>query len=1349
MTSYTHVHRLVFDLRFPYGVAFGEGGAQNELPIARDGLGRPVLRGTALAGVLRAAWRRCLDVSDDDPKVVRFFGIAAGNNNDLAAVGADGRIAGCSDSPLEVPDTPLQLGDVSTVWRTHHLRCRHLGRVVDGGLFRVEATPPHTHASITLWLKGRGDEGETAFLASLVAILRRGIVCGGNGNRGIGMAQIEGEPRLRTYDLRDDQEAVAFESDHWKWRQETGQTLGQDDGPWTILAPAQLPDAFLKINLTLEIPPGQDLLIGDGQGLDCEIEPQRVRGADGRDYWRLPGGTLRGALADWIKRLARREGKHVADSYDQFCADTQEGRRRDGKWLGNLCIDSIEKPHKREDREALLEDLDETHPVEDLFGSLLRAGRIHITDGLAEVSKPHLSSLALAAEENSEVQRRMHVAVNPLTGGAVEHMLFDNLVLVGPVRFPVTILMERPREQDVHWLARALAALHAGTIRIGSSKSAGRLRLVDAPTAVGTWADVFLAHMSELTENKGEDLLKNLRSEFRTMSSGNDTAAEEKPPAQPDPAQPDPAQPDVVGRIEIDHAKSGKRIVRIVYQRPGKAKQTQIDYTSIREEARGFRPEDAENKDPVHLYLDKRNQPIKVVIPGKEVVPPRKSTRGFDSGTGPVAVKNLPKGPPKLLGMPFHNPYTFLPFGRHAPPRVEVTPRTIDESETNAGDFFTGTIQIKVRTRSPLLSSEGMHEAEKERLRRGEPVESREAEHKTYRALTIGEDVIVPATGVRGFLRYWMTLVTGAPPAFLEPHTYLCQGRDAPLGPSKEGNGPRHVFLAEVVQPGSYDKPGTIRLGKTRLIEAWKLTEAVSEHLNANLDKLRRKASTPRQRLWVAVDRKGHITEASWQKSATCQWAVKLSGRPVKAEGKKEGLFRPTGPEIELPAEYWAAYMSRHQHGVCPELKRGHLVWLEPDTPERDDITEAAHIKSLQWARWGRHGTALLDLVPKNRHPDYRQSDGKVSVVTNLFGQVPPELDYRSAPQFKGRIMPGNLVFADAKTRLQPPRQLAVLASPHPGCLPFYRENATPENVETSTYAGYKVYRTSKHASVGDKDAPWKYENQGVYDQQGRLEKRKQAVCFSAQLLPEGMEGTVELAVRSLSREELALLLLACQATWRLGGGKPLGLGHMEVLSVSLFDEEGKPVVWRWENLRGMLRPEVLQRARWWEASQQPVEQLRYPRAVVRNKNKNARGGFCWFQKCASPQKGISSGPRALEPIYVCGELRDRVREEGVDNSALGDAELIEGQVLRPVDPNDLEADLLYGYDAFFVDTVQDAEFPELTRQKVSFNENRQQCYPNVVPFELERHATGRESSGDNISQNRKTRQRRKERRGE
>ena len=221
-------------------------------------------------------------------------------------------------------------------------------------------------------------------------------------------------------------------------------------------------------------------MIGDGQGLDAEIEPQRVTAADGRDYWRLPGSTLHGLFRSWYLRLAARDGENVADNVDRF----QRGEPRNGEWLGWL--------FEKENRDTLSPDaIRQRYPAESLFGSLHACGRLHVADALAPVSDSRKSTLELARQENAEVQLRRHVALDAISGGAIEHMLFDNLALTGPVEFPVTMLIQHPSEHEAQRLVQTLRALDMGILRIGSSKSAGRVVLTGPLHAEGPCAHVF------------------------------------------------------------------------------------------------------------------------------------------------------------------------------------------------------------------------------------------------------------------------------------------------------------------------------------------------------------------------------------------------------------------------------------------------------------------------------------------------------------------------------------------------------------------------------------------------------------------------------------------------------------------------------------------------------------------------------------------------------------------------------------------------------------------------------------------------------------------------------------------
>ncbi len=472
------IHKLFVKLEFPAGIAPGEGSDYNQLYIARNGDRQPVLRGTALAGALRHAWAKHLRRQGIDPpticdRVNRFFGEALDSATDAQG----------TDSRLQVSDCVLVPGNEATEFRTHHLRNRHTGAVADGGLFSLEVCPPGTRTTLTLWLRDAGDDPQESrkLLQDLAGLLKSGLTLGGNSARGIGFVRLPSPPIYRCFQLTRPEDYSAWLDDHRVWRQTPDKV--PDGEP---LEPAAVDQSLLQVDFTLGIPRGQDLLVGDGQGVDYEIQPQRIKGADGQTYWRLPGASLRGLFRSWVNRLAARENHPVADHV----------QRQQQIWRGELFTETDEitgdnlgwcflPKHQRQHGEATSD-----CPVAALFGTLFKAGRIFVSDAYARCSS------STADRVLSEEQQRTHVAVDRITGGAAESMLFENTVLTAYAdgsspQFDVTLRVENPTEQEARWLAKTLRALDVGVLRVGSSKSSGRLALVKPPQAKGPGAEQF------------------------------------------------------------------------------------------------------------------------------------------------------------------------------------------------------------------------------------------------------------------------------------------------------------------------------------------------------------------------------------------------------------------------------------------------------------------------------------------------------------------------------------------------------------------------------------------------------------------------------------------------------------------------------------------------------------------------------------------------------------------------------------------------------------------------------------------------------------------------------------------
>lgn len=707
--------------------------------------------------------------------------------------------------------------------------------------------------------------------------------------------------------------------------------------------------------------------------------------------------------------------------------------------------------------------------------------------------------------------------------------------------------------------------------------------------------------------------------------------------------------------------------------------------------------------------------------------PPGRGDRERPRGPAPLTredTNNAGGAEARVLGQPFHNPYTFLPFPdagwfNGARARRRPTPLTQDEIDLS---LFTGVVELELETLSPLLTSN--------------PKETSEQQgHKVFEVLAIGDDVIVPASGVRGCLRTLMTILAGGTLGYLDEGAWLVQGRDLPLGPAGNTSPPsvpRRVFLAKVVKPGTDASKGTVKLGQTRLV---KLEE---------LERLRRQLPRPRpgeriRHLWLDEA----TTSISEQRDAKHPWQLKLSGRPINPKGKREGVFLDDGMDLDLAPEFWRAYSGRNRHGDRPELRVGDLVWLEA-RQGLSEIKAATDIESIQWARWGRRGESLREVVRRDHEhllPDSFNPDGKVDEVTDLFGQVPGDKKDRkgAAGPIAARIRPENLVFCDAvsKSRLLRGVTLAPLAPPHPGCAAFYRNETNPDRVTNSKKAlrGYKVYRTTTEQGNA---APWRYETQGVYGNDGKIKDSKQRVNKTCDLVNVGTAGRLRISCRSLSNRELGLLLLACSVDWRLGGGKPLGLGHCRVKRVIIRDEFGTErsrMERAGEAPAGLPEPygsevsDLLERRHAWHQSQLPAPKLRYPRAVSENRQGKSRGGHVWFARHANPKKSAEPdrAPVALEVLWAEGELEGKAGKNRV-----------KAQPLPSFSPADPTSDCLHGHDLFAGD---DESWRRQAGDKRTF-------FKKLEPFDEQKHARASDRSGGEQGQSRNTRRDDRKRRG-
>lgn len=450
------VFRVRVPVIFPEGVHPGAGGKASLLKVERDGSGQPILRGSAVAGVLRSAYASSEGASD--PAV--WFGEAVSEeaSNPSRVVAEDARFN-------------LKKGHVLPVM-THNAIIRHTRAVYESALFCEERIPPGAKAAFSLVVTCPEGEMSAAesFIKDIVALFDGGLFFGGAVARGMGRAVVtEDGASWKKYVLSNVTGAAEWLDDQYALRQ--GLTIA---GMLPLRVKHELSEDALRIELVLRLGRGQDLLVAEGH----EMYPMKRQHADGQEHWVLPGSSLRGLLRGWISRLAAREGLPVADDVARYQSDGPMDVALLG-WGGESDASVRTTFQDAPDRLKC--------PVMRLFGSLYAKGRVHVSDAYAKV-----------ADEGRQAQRRKHVAVDRFSGGANEGALFENAVLAGEeLRFPAVIAVADPEEREIRWLAQALKALDLGLIRVGSSKASGRMTFEKPLRATGKGRDIFLKLMGQ------------------------------------------------------------------------------------------------------------------------------------------------------------------------------------------------------------------------------------------------------------------------------------------------------------------------------------------------------------------------------------------------------------------------------------------------------------------------------------------------------------------------------------------------------------------------------------------------------------------------------------------------------------------------------------------------------------------------------------------------------------------------------------------------------------------------------------------------------------------------------------
>lgn len=308
------IARIVLEGRVECVTALHVGGAEDDLiadlTVATDGLGRPHVPGTSLAGALRE-WTRRLQ---DDPDGEQPSGAAAeraaeiGETLDALLWGGQpsdrdphvGRIT-CDDAVVTPPPScaPTQLRDGVGI-------DRHLGAAAERIKYDRQVWPPGSQLDLRLVIEAR-DERELAAARDLAAALLAAL---DEADLDIGAATSRGLGQLRRD--HDDPEALTG----WEQRLDTkagvlatlrGNTTAKlaVDGPGSDkqrkLSPS--PDR-VRVEVTWR-PDGPVMVAAGQQGIDVDLLPLTTTDAKGHQRLVLPGSGVKGALRSHAERIVR------------------------------------------------------------------------------------------------------------------------------------------------------------------------------------------------------------------------------------------------------------------------------------------------------------------------------------------------------------------------------------------------------------------------------------------------------------------------------------------------------------------------------------------------------------------------------------------------------------------------------------------------------------------------------------------------------------------------------------------------------------------------------------------------------------------------------------------------------------------------------------------------------------------------------------------------------------------------------------------------------------------------------------------------------------------------------------
>lgn len=415
-------------------------------PFCLDGQGRPILRGTGLAGALIATLRRCLGSA----------GPGTGKVPDTITGSKDGR----TPSVWRFFNGHL-IAEVTPAYRQHVAIDERTGAAATGALFSVATLPPETRWTFLLEVDTARDRDAAEHARTALGHWVAGrCLLGREVARGLGWLRLE---NLHEYCLTQDRDV-----DRWpdskrseQYRDCIEEVFSEQRRP--VDAANMPPPGWIEI--TGSVTAGAQ---NDGYGIDSLS---------------IGGHASEELAADWDERYLAPDGltkdKARALFDPDFAVVTMPSPEKGGRIRRTPYIpgSSLRGPLRHALTRLLRARAQDTTTVaETLFGTPERSAKLLIRDALPDQS---------AGAPEIQLGLLMHHAEDEFTAGAYGSALF-NRVAVMQGRFGFKMVVEDATDPEMRALKELLKLAKAGQIGIGGGQWRGHGWLqweIDEPVA--------------------------------------------------------------------------------------------------------------------------------------------------------------------------------------------------------------------------------------------------------------------------------------------------------------------------------------------------------------------------------------------------------------------------------------------------------------------------------------------------------------------------------------------------------------------------------------------------------------------------------------------------------------------------------------------------------------------------------------------------------------------------------------------------------------------------------------------------------------------------------------------------